>query len=191
MEKRIIGIYLAAGKSLRFGRNKLAQHLKDQPLGSLALQTVLQSSITHTVVVCSCEDPLIWITDKIEQLRPALWDSLLCKSLQQSYSLKAGLQKAQFLRADAVIVFLADQPFISTALIEKLIDVYMQLDKNNETPWFISSGFGDASRPPVLITPAMFPYLFRLRGDRGARSLIQMHREKGKIIKFNDPDLFF
>lgn len=190
MGKRIIGIYLAAGKSRRFGKRKLEQLFMGQPLGSIALKTVLQSDITYTNVICSDEDSLSWIPTTIDQLRPNMWDCVPCQSLEQSHSLKVGLQKAIRLKADAVIVFLADQPFISSALIQKLIDTYSQLEKNEEKNWYISAAIQGDPRPPVLFTQNMFPHLMSLEGDKGARSLIRLNMDKGMLIDFTDPALF-
>ena len=62
----IIGIYLAAGKSRRMGRNKLSLAVGKMALGSLALDTAVQSSLDEICVVVNGIDDLSWMPERLK-----------------------------------------------------------------------------------------------------------------------------
>src|SRR5699024_11458022 len=82
----------------------------------------------------------------------------------QTYSLQQGLHKARAIDQDAAImVMLADQPFVTRSQINDMIDLYQQkedLKCIGLKHTYIS--------PPVIITPYLFTEIFRLIGDEGA-----------------------
>lgn len=189
----IIGIYLAAGKSKRFGKNKLLSPVGDYPLGSLALKTALDSRLDKIVVVTNEMDQLEWIhPELLRNYQKMLFHSACPKSkLGQSYSLQCGLRHAQQFEADAVIVLLADQPLITRDMIDKIVIKYEQRRKGQNPASFIAAKYLDVSCPPILFSDQMFEALYRLQGDKGARYLIQNKINEGIFIDFAHPKYFF
>ncbi|MFC3885744.1 nucleotidyltransferase family protein [Bacillus songklensis] len=171
-EAKIIGIYLAAGKSRRMGSNKLFLPLGDDRLGSRALKTALQSSLDHIVVITRQDDFLEWVHPSLF-LEPfnKRWSYLPCPKAEQgqSLSLKCGIQKAQSLQADGIIILLADQPFISKEMLDELISLFN--DKRSYD--FVAASYNDIPRPPILFSKNQFSHLLKLKGDEGARRLLR------------------
>ncbi len=59
---KVVGIYLAAGKSQRMGTpNKLALPVGKMSLGSLALDTALNSTLSKVFIIIRNEDDASWI----------------------------------------------------------------------------------------------------------------------------------
>ncbi len=87
----------------------------------------------------------------------------------------------------AAMVLLADQPFISTRMINQLIEQHRQ----NPDLLFVAATFSGIARPPILFTSSIFPKLFQLQGDQGARQLLQHESAKGRFVHFSDPWAFF
>lgn len=188
--KGIIGIYLAAGESKRFGGNKLISQVGNHQLGSLALMTALDSQLDKIVVVTTELDELNWVSPTLFQSYRKKWFQAACiKSRHgQSYSLKCGLQFAEKLRAGAVMIMLADQPFVSIDMIDKIIREY----KATQNPIsFIAASCSGLFCPPVLFSHNMFKDLYHLQGDMGARYLIRGRMEEGSFIEFADRMRFF
>ncbi|QPA31301.1 NTP transferase domain-containing protein [Thermaerobacillus caldiproteolyticus] len=188
-KRRIIGIYLAAGKSSRMGTNKLMLPLKEERLGSMALKKALHSNLYHVVIVTREGDTLDWIAPELFA-HPLLekWSSVACprSSYGQSYSLKCGLKQAYQLRAEAVIILLADQPFITEHMINQLIFYY----ESCPLP-YITVTHNGIPMPPTLFSAETFPLLLQLKGDEGARKLIRKQwKEKGMRLEYEDP-LYF
>ncbi len=182
----IIGIYLAAGESKRMGMDKRYLPYHQLPLGSIALNEALESQLNHTIVVTRTEDSLDWHQCKSSEK----WSRVDClrASDGQGFSIQCGLKKAIKAKADAVMILLADQPFIKREVINILIDSY----KKEPGCFFIAAGKRQIPMPPVLFSSQCFPYLQKLQGDQGARKIIRGKLfNKGKIIDFHDPLLFF
>ncbi|MFJ7727676.1 NTP transferase domain-containing protein [Neobacillus sp. NPDC097160] len=178
----LVGIYLAAGKSSRMGRNKLNLPIGNQWLGSIALQAALESKLEITFAVTRKGDSLHWVAPFSQKrgLRIIECEEADCG---QSASLKTGVKAAVELGAAGVVVLLADQPFVTTEVINRLIDLYQGSEE------FIAYSHYGVLKPPVLLSKRLFPRIMDLSGDQGARRLLRSAC-MGKQIKL-DKDVYF
>lgn len=186
----IWGIYLAAGQSKRMGHPKLCMPFKGRPLGSMALKAAMTSMLDGVIVVFRTEDSLDWMPESAPDIPGCgkKWIHVPCEAayLGMSESLKTGLRTAQCRQADAVVVLLADQPFVTAKMIDYFVSTY-----NHEKKAFIASRHQGIPRPPVLFDACMFPELYRLQGDEGARRILQIHeKEKGMMVDWQDKSYF-
>ncbi|MGH0692413.1 NTP transferase domain-containing protein [Bacillus cereus] len=158
---KIVGIYLAAGKSRRTGPglHKLYLPTGNTLLGNKALYTSLSSNLSDVIVVSNQPSWLLHYT-QVERVH-----ILSCEKscLGQSYFLHCGLEKAESMNADGVVVMLADQPFITVKLLNSLIDSYEHL-------------------PQLDYVAASF---------QGARSIFFDKSFQGKITVYSDAKLFY
>ncbi|MFD2214476.1 nucleotidyltransferase family protein [Metabacillus endolithicus] len=183
--ENIVGIYLAAGHSSRMGTCKLSLPLAGDSLGTMALKEIVKSKLNHLVIVTKDFQPT-WLRTIEPYLTNSIhWEHIISLQahLGQSYSLRTGIQRAKQVGADAVIIFLADQPFITSQLINKLID-----RKSNEYD-FIASFDGVSIKPPILFQKKGFDSLLKINGDQGARSFLKTGMLKGLKININDNQL--
>jgi len=88
-----------------------------------------------------------------------------------SSSLKVGLEAAGK-GADAVIVALADQPLLSAATVDKLIKAYLQ----SKAP-VVAPIYHGVRGNPVLLDRALFPSMMKVKGDIGARAVVEENRD--------------
>ncbi len=185
---KIAGIYLAAGNSSRMGSNKLALPVGTMTLGSLALETALKSSLDKIYIITKDTDDVDWLPDEMKlDTRCTI---LKCSTAHkgQSESLRCGIHQAQFDHADAVIVMLADQPFITVQMLEEMIACM----KNNPTCRFVATTYEQTIMPPVLFSSSMYAELLELRGDKGAKAILQGDfLQKGKLLPCADKRLVF
>jgi molybdenum cofactor cytidylyltransferase len=182
-----VGIYLAAGKSARMGMDKLTLPFAGTCLGSVALKAALRSHLHHVIVVTKEGDPLDWIAPELFMSKK--WSTVSCRhsSYGQAHSLICGLKQAIQLQAKAVIVLLADQPFVTETMMNELLFHY----KVHPTPYITFTNQG-IPRPPTLFSAKTFSDLLQLTGDEGARKLIRERWQgKGRILEYEDTDIFF
>jgi xanthine dehydrogenase accessory protein pucB len=189
-QNSIIGVYLAAGQSTRMGSDKLRLPLGPMSLGSYALAAALNSSLDYVWIISS-DVAADWMDsafyrDPIHRK----WSVIYCAEarLGQAYSIQCGIQAAISKETTAVMIFLADQPLITTGMINELIKHYQTGRVQNNIHYAAASSDGLA-RPPVIFNHRMFPDLLQLQDDQGARHLIRKDKS-GICIDFKNPDLF-
>jgi molybdenum cofactor cytidylyltransferase len=183
----IVGIYLAAGQSTRMGSDKLRLPLGPMNLGNYALAEALRSNLDYVLVV-SNDLAADWI-DHTFYLNPIhrKWSVIHCSEAHvgQVHSLRCGVQAALAVDAAAVMILLADQPFITKEMINELL---LRFQMNTKLG-FVASRYEGLARPPVIFAQRMFPELLRLQNDQGARHLIRKE-STGICIDFTIPGLF-
>jgi molybdenum cofactor cytidylyltransferase len=181
---RIIGLFLAAGNSSRMGTDKRCLPVSQVPMGSMALEQAVKSELDHVLVVTREKDALDWVRKD-----SCKWSHLPCRSYGIGDSIRCGLQAALDLEADAVMILLADQPFITPDIINTLIHTYQ---KHPEF-FFVAAGNNQQiPMPPVLFSKSSYPFLLQLAGDQGARHVIRKKlQHEGKVIQFQEPLFFY
>ena len=188
-QNHIIGVYLAAGRSERMGSDKLRLPLGPMCLGNYGLAAALASGLNHVWVV-SGNTRADWIDHSFyEDRNRRRWSLISCPDarLRQSNSLRCGIRAAMSTGAEAAMVLLADQPFITAGMIDELLDRYQR--RRHDGILYAAAGLNGLARPPVVFSRRMFPDLLALQGDVGARRLIRGDRP-GICVEFDDPDLF-
>ena len=100
-------------------------------------------------------------------------------------SIRAGLNTLlQFGLLDAVVVMLCDQPLVSPALLDLLVQAHA------DTGHAIAAcEYGGALGVPALFGSALFPALLSLTGDEGARRVIKNYA--GPITRVPFPEGVF
>ena len=89
-----------------------------------------------------------WIDEPLfEGMMSKKWTRVACReaSKGQAHSLHCGVRAAQAVGAEAVMVLLADQPFVPVELIDELLTVYQ-----NEKTTVVASSYQGMLRPPIL-----------------------------------------
>ncbi|MGE8077709.1 nucleotidyltransferase family protein [Peribacillus loiseleuriae] len=175
----LVGIYLAAGKSSRMGRSKLNLPVEHQWLGSMAFRAALESKLDVNIAVTQKGDSLQWLAPFSKNKG---WRYLECLAADrgQSASLQAGVRVADEMGAAGVIVLLADQPFVTSKMINQLVDEF----ESSHIVSYIACSHEGMLKPPVLFARSLFPLLMELTGDQGARAIIRGEmKEQGKQIE--------
>lgn len=184
---RVIGVYLAAGKSTRMGTNKLELPLGGEMLGSRAFQAALDSNIDFMLAVTTQSGPQHWLAPFSKKTG---WKQVICENAEkgQSESLKTGVREAVVIGAKAVVILLADQPLIDHSVLNLLIEEFQKSDGLS----IVSAAVGGMCKPPVLFPQHFFPALLKLEGDEGGRQLLRNAEDVRKIafpsFYFRDAD---
>jgi molybdenum cofactor cytidylyltransferase len=159
--ERVALVLLAAGLSTRFGADdKLAEPLNGLPLGlhAASMTATLPFAVRIAVTGASPPDFAAHGFTTVENDDPAAG---------QGHSIALGAQAARAPGVDAILVMLADMPFVTADHIMAL------LDGMDESRAVVASTSGDWSGPPALFGDVHFDMLTRLSGDHGPRQLIR------------------
>ncbi|WP_052353680.1 NTP transferase domain-containing protein [Neobacillus jeddahensis] len=185
----IIAVLLAAGKSSRMKTNKLALPLGRTTIGSSTLQNALLSNLAHIIVVTRAEDRLHWIDSTLfEPVLRTRWSTVTCQDADQgqAHSLSCGVLAAIERKPKGIMILLGDQPFLSFQLINDLVEKYEARSLKEGTIPFLAASFQGIPRPPIIFAPEMFPELVALKGDEGARKLIQTQAYPELVVNYEN-----
>lgn len=168
----ISGVILAAGASTRMGRPKQLLPLDGRPL----LQHVVD------VAVAACLDEVILVLGhRASEIRDALGlPARVCVVVNEQYaqgqstSLRAGIRSANP-NADAAAVLLGDQPGVTADLIEAVATTFHTGNARIVRPVYADAKGGRVPGHPVFLAREIWPEIEALRGDHGARVLLDVH----------------
>jgi molybdenum cofactor cytidylyltransferase len=173
--KSIFTVVLAAGLSSRFGKTKQLEKYQGVPLVTRSVRLGEAVCGPNTVLVAGND----WqrVTDICAPLagffvvNPRFADGL-------ASSIECGIRSVAEV-ADAVMLLLADQPLITSAHLQELMNTWQSSPES-----IVASAYAGTTGPPVIFPQRDFADLVRLHGDRGARAIIDANRERVKVIVF-------
>ncbi len=172
----VFAIVLAAGTASRFGRTKQLEVLEGKTMVGRAMSIARDVCGIRTVLLAGHD--LGRITDVAGELGYVV--------VNDNYADGIGGSIATAVRsiahaADAILLTLADQPLITAAHLEALLDEWSGTEDE-----IVATSFADAVGPPVLFPRAAFDTLSNLSGDVGARSLLGEDAFEVKTVAFAD-----
>jgi molybdenum cofactor cytidylyltransferase len=171
---RIPAIVLAAGKSLRFGSSK--------QLAPLGRSTVLEKTVDN-YLASDASEVVVVLGHMSRELSRFLGDRPIKRIVNPKYaqgmstSLIAGLRSINS-DSDAIILALADQPFVDTPTINQLIKAFGTGRKGIIVPVYRGRRGN-----PVILSKKYFNELLDTEGDIGGRQILVLHPEDVKEVK--------
>lgn len=171
-------VILAAGGSRRLGRPKQLLKVGGASLLRRTAQTALASHADHCVIVlgnqhlqCAAEVSNLPVSLEVNEA----WSDGM------SSSIRVGMLAAQRRHPDleAVILVPCDQPFLTSALLDELIDQHLATACG-----IVASAYQNQAGIPVLFSSAYFTELTSLRGDQGAKSLFNERTSDVALVPF-------
>ncbi|HAC62992.1 MAG TPA: 4-diphosphocytidyl-2C-methyl-D-erythritol synthase [Cyanothece sp. UBA12306] len=143
--------------------------------------------ITKCAIASLCNLVIVVLGANAEKIEPEI-ASLPIKIIKNdqwnqgiSSSISCGINyiQQQYSNLDGVVFLTCDQPFVSAELIKQLIDAHHSTKKP-----IIASQYGETLGIPALFSRNFFPALIKLQGDRGAKKIINQHRDLVSVIDF-------
>ncbi len=165
---RVAAVVLAAGLSCRMGANKLLVDLNGKPLLAQTLARIKASQVDEIVVVTGHQ------AERVEAATAELGVRLVHNAAYAeglSGSLKVGI--AAVADYDAAFVCLGDMPLVRAEDLNRMIAAFSEEDSRD----LVAPVQGRKLGNPVLWGKDYFSALQGLTGDRGARGLLETHRD--------------
>ena len=172
-------IILAAGKSARLGSAKQLLNYRGKSLLQHSIDAARDSLAKTVIVVLGSEMEKIkqeLDQSKIQLVNNPLWENGMASSIH------FGIQKLKNIlpEADGAIFMVCDQPFVTSALLNKLIDKHNITGKN-----IVASKYADTLGTPTLFHHSFLEELASLKGDTGAKSLIKKYKNQSEFVNFD------
>jgi molybdenum cofactor cytidylyltransferase len=166
---RVAAIVLAAGESSRMGRSKPLLPIDggETFLGHV-LSEIQASRVERTIVVLGYHPEVV--LEAMPEVRPLAVVNDNYPQGQLS-SLHVGLRAVQA-EADAILMCLADHPFITREVMDALIQAYDRTHRPIVIPTY-----GGGRGHPTLFGEAVFTELLEAPLDQGARVVVRAHAE--------------
>ncbi|MCE7066717.1 NTP transferase domain-containing protein [Dyadobacter sp. CY326] len=171
-------IILSAGNSSRLGEPKQLLKYRDKTLIRHVTEAALAAKSALVIVVTGSNAALIE-----QELSPLsyhvvhnpIWESGMASSVV------AGITELMAMHPDisGAILAVSDQPFVTAALFNALIEKAAQTDFG-----IIASSYGDTKGTPVLFSKKYFPALLQLEGAEGAKKLVKKFVEDVMPVPF-------
>ncbi|MHB1627150.1 MAG: nucleotidyltransferase family protein [Bacilli bacterium] len=173
VHKSIVAVYLAAGRSKRMGQNKLDLPIGSSGcrIGSLAMKALLQSRVDRVIAVVPAAPLPLWIDPFSDAVAAKRLTIVQCADSVrgQGRSLRSGVMAAEkSQRVQGALVCLADQPFVTVALLDQLLNAFDCTDSP-----FVAVRHEEVVSPPAVFSRALFDELMAISGDQGARQILR------------------
>lgn len=175
---KVSAILLAAGESKRMGVPKLLMPLGKSTILEQTIDNLLNSAVSDVIIV---------LGHKAEEVRQKIAAKPVKIVLNPDYqegmstSIIAGLSHISS-KAEAVMLLLADQPFVDSRTINKLIEQFYASDKGIVVPVYQGK-----RGHPVIFAIKYKVELLGLKGDVGGREIIERHPEDTLEVAVDSP----
>jgi molybdenum cofactor cytidylyltransferase len=170
-------LILAAGGSSRFGTAKQLVRYNNKTLLQHVIDEAVLSGAEPVIVVTGFNADEISRGIRNEGVHIALNDHW-----QQGMagSIVTGMKAAiAYNKIDQVIISVSDQPFVSSLLFEKIYQTQVESGQP-----IVACAYADTIGTPVLFTKGYFDALLSLRGEQGAKKILQANRQHTAIVEF-------
>lgn len=170
-------IILAAGSSSRLGRPKQLLKLNNETLLTRTISAAGDAGCSPIVVVTGAIDCAF----ALEERRPLIfcqndnWQRGMGTSIRDGVTALTTADST----LDAVIILACDQPYLDSAIIEKLIATFRQ----TQMP-IIASQYNEIRGVPALFARGIFSELKNLPDDSGSKPIINSHPTRLATIDF-------
>jgi len=174
----VSAIILAAGEARRMGKLKQLLPLGKTTILEKTVENIVASRVDETIMVLGYE------AEKIITRLSRAPVKMVVNPLYQggmATSIVAGL-RAVGAGASAIMLVLADQPFIDSRVINRLLDEFKRHNKGIVIPTYQGK-----RGHPVIISLEYKAELLSLKGDVGAREIIARHSGDVHEVRVDSP----
>lgn len=161
---RIFAVVLAAGRARRYGATKQLVHLPgaDESLVRRASRLAVETCGDRVLLVAG-HDAAAVVADAVEECGFVVVNERHADGLGTSVACAV---RTLTHAADALLLMLADQPYISASHLAGLVAVW-----TGDARHVVATAFGDDIGAPALLPSGTFARLAALGGDTGAKAV--------------------
>jgi len=173
----ISAILLAAGQSKRMsGENKLVKKIQGTPLIKHSVKNILLSSVNKLIIVVGYQKEIIQkIVGENKKIK-FVYNKDFASGMASS--VKIGVKNLSD-NTESFFICLGDMPMINA-------NIYNHLIKSRNQKDIIVPNYNNQQGNPVLFNKSMKDKIMSIKGDMGAKKLIELNKEKILNVSVND-----
>jgi len=166
-------IILAAGNSSRLGKPKQNLPYQNKTLLQHVIDEGSKANLYPIIVVEGSTK--LQVSENIYLVKNNNWDQGMGSSISTGISALLKIQP----KTELLILTVCDQPFISAHLFKELIDKHME-----KSTGIVASAYTETMGTPVLFSKKYYDDLLNLKGQEGAKRLIQNYQDDVSLVQF-------
>jgi CTP:molybdopterin cytidylyltransferase MocA len=173
---RVAAVLLAAGGSRRLGRAKQLLEIGGEALVRRAARAVLGCGADETLVVTGAhsDEVVHAVADLgLRTVDNRAWAEGIASSI------RCGTRAAEALGCSAVLIVLADQPYVGSEILARIVDCYRE-----ERRQLVASQYRGIAGAPALFAGRHRARLLQLEGDCGARHVLRACAPRVRLVSF-------
>jgi len=170
-------IVLAAGASKRFPGTKQLAVMGGMTLVERAIDAVPPREVGEIVVVLGHQARAV---ERVVRAKRGVKVAVNKRyRAGMATSIRVGIG-AVASGSTGAILLLADQPFVTLSLLQRMLRVFQAGGPGGR---IVAAAHADLVTPPVIFSREYFEELAELRGDEGARSVIERHADALALVR--------
>ena len=175
--QKLTAVLLAAGGSSRMGHPKQLLRIENEALVTRMAGRLIDLETAGVTVVTGSASQAV--NDQLSGLPLQIvhnpqWEKGMASSLA------VGVKNLPA-EIESVLIMLCDQWQVGLADLQQLVQVW-RTDISSITAAFWHEDGRQVIGPPAIFPRTLFKQLTSLKGDRGARSVIEKHRERASLV---------
>ncbi|WP_247235465.1 NTP transferase domain-containing protein [Telluribacter sp. SYSU D00476] len=177
-------IILAAGASQRMGTPKQALPIEDgKSLIQKTVETALATDLRPVVVVVGANKKEV--VPELAGQPVTIIDNTLWQEGMAS-SVRMGLAGAYLTerKLEAVLMLVCDQPYVTSSLLNHMVVTLKESGKKA-----VVCRYGESWGVPVLIGSQLFEEMTHLKGEQGAKPLLEKHLNEVAFVDFDQGNI--
>ena len=169
----VAAIVLAAGAGSRMpGTQKLLLEIDGTPMVRHVMEAASEGGCHQTVVVYSADD----VKQAVDGAAELIFNPDSHSGMASSLQCGLGAMRSEM---EAAVVMLGDQPLVGSRTIATLLRAWR---REGARPAAAVADSGDGWAPPVVLGRELWAELLQLKGDAGARQILQGRPELLDIV---------
>ena len=179
--QKLTAVLLAAGGSSRMGRPKQLLRIEEEALVTRMARRLIGLKPRSVMVVTGSD----WqaVNDQLDGL-PIQIVHNPCWEEGMASSLAAGVQNLPA-EIEGVLIVLCDQWRVELADLQSLVQAWKaDISRIAAACWHDEGQ--QVIGPPAIFPRALFEELTALKGDRGARAVIEKHHDRASFVAMNN-----
>ena len=173
-------IILAAGASQRMGRPKQTLALESgKSMLQTTVETALATKLRPVIVVVGANKAEVvpeLAGYSVTIVDNAYWQEGMATSIKVGL---AGLYMTEP-KLDGVLMLVCDQPYLTATLLEHMVTTFQESGKKA-----VACRYKKQWGVPVLIGRELLAELIEIKGDQGAKPMLQKHKAEVAFVDFD------